>query len=614
MISINTNTGSLYVRQAMGLNNRGLASAMEQLSTGKQLNNASDNVAGMAISTGLAAQIKALNQAVRNANDGLSVLATADSSLAQISNMLKRMRDLSSESVSTTNSEQDRDALNREFQQLKTQINKVTSTTQWNGIDVLNGVVGGEWDGKFNFQVGSNGDQTVGVEILNLEQTPPIYVTGGNNLDKTFRFNSGVTPWTPTGFDPGAPLSYDSADSGWDPERDDPFASHAAAWGIDSSIPQTFGSIMGSRISLNINGVQAASIQITNDDLIPIGGDIGGLYWDPTRTPGSGETKLFPAGTELSETLMLKLATAFGTQAYDGTFLTASFDTASHTLKVGYSSNRDGGASVITPLADGSLSEVAGDLENDGLTVGDDNFTVSFGGLDGWAHAYVSPQERYDLTILDTGNSTSKTAQDQLQRVITAKFSNGRGPASISYQLTQDDIDAIDGKNIKLSETVAKKLEGLLKAYQAGDTNNSSKLTTIDATSEKGVLVVDWSDAHPAGFKASMLVESSLPLSMSDLTSSEEASYALANVDNALERLNLQRAKIGVAMSALQSRSESLGVQSVKTQEARSRIEDTEYAQATSNFAKRSIIQQAASAMLAQANQSPDLVLQLLKS
>ena len=586
MISINTNTGSLYARQAMSLNNRSYAAAIEQLSTGKQLNKASDNVAGMAISTGLASQIKALNQAVRNANDGLSVLVTADTSLVQISNMLQRMRDLSSQSVNSTSSTQDRNALDREFQELKTQISKVSSTTQWNGIDILNGVVGSEWEGKFNFQVGSNADQTVGIQILNLEQTPAIDVTGGNNLDKTFRFNTGVTP------------------SGWNAATDDPFPSTQSALGMESMDPDLFGRVTDVPLSLKINGVEVASVSIQFNDALAIGTPL----FDPLATPGA-DGKIHPTGTELSTTMMRKLAAAFGTPTYDGATLRATFDEASHTLKVGYAS-RDGGASVITPLGDGSLSKVAGPLGTDANTAGDDNFTVSFGGVDGWAHAYVSPQQRFDLTVFDAGNTTSATSQDQFERVITAKFSNGRGPASVSYQVTQADIDAVDG-GTKLSETVANKLRDLLDTYKTG--NPSANLTTINSTAEKGVLVVDWSDAHPDGFKASMLIESSLPLSTSNLTTSEEASYALANVDNAVEKLNLQRAKIGVAMGALQSKSESLGTQSVKTQEARSRIEDTEYALATSNFAKRSIIQQAASAMLAQANQSPELVLQLLR-
>ena len=163
---------------------------------------------------------------------------------------------------------------------------------------------------------------------------------------------------------------------------------------------------------------------------------------------------------------MEKLAAAFGTQAFDGAFLQASFDEASHTLNVGYSTSRDGGASTITPLVDGSLSEVAGPVGTN-ATVGDDNFSVTFGGIDQWAHAYVSPQERYDLTVFDTGNATSATAQDQFERVITAKFSNGRGPASVSYQVTQADIDAVDS-GTKLSETVANKLGELLTRYKDG--------------------------------------------------------------------------------------------------------------------------------------------------
>ena len=107
MTVINTNTGSLYAQQAMNTNSRGLATVMQQLSTGKRINNAVDDVAGLAISTRLTSQIKGLNQAVRNANDAISLIQTAEGATEQVTNMLQRMRELSIQASNDTNNDKD---------------------------------------------------------------------------------------------------------------------------------------------------------------------------------------------------------------------------------------------------------------------------------------------------------------------------------------------------------------------------------------------------------------------------------------------------------------------------------------------------------------------------
>ena len=129
MTVINTNTGSLYAQQALNTNARALASVTQQLSTGKRINNSVDDVAGMAISTRLTSQIRGLNQAVRNANDGISLIQTAEGATEQVTNMLQRMRELAVQSSNDTNNSNDRSFLDKELQQLKLEINRIASTT-----------------------------------------------------------------------------------------------------------------------------------------------------------------------------------------------------------------------------------------------------------------------------------------------------------------------------------------------------------------------------------------------------------------------------------------------------------------------------------------------------
>jgi len=166
MTVINTNTGSLYAQQALNTNNRGLSSVMQQLSTGKRINSAVDDVAGMAISTRLTSQIRGLNQAVRNANDGISLIQTAEGATDQVTNMLQRMRELAVQASNDTNNTQDRSFLDLEFQALSSQIDNIANYTQWNGADVLNQK--GGTSGVFRFQVGANSGQTISITFSNM--------------------------------------------------------------------------------------------------------------------------------------------------------------------------------------------------------------------------------------------------------------------------------------------------------------------------------------------------------------------------------------------------------------------------------------------------------------
>jgi len=171
MTVINTNTGSLYAQQAMTTNARGLSTVMQQLSTGKRINNAVDDVAGMAISTRLTSQIRGLNQAVRNTNDGISLIQTAEGATEQVTNMLQRMRELAVQASNDTNNTNDRSYLDLEFQALSTQIGVIATQTQWNGANVLDGTERGSGSGVFSFQVGANSGQTIAVTLSNMTTT-----------------------------------------------------------------------------------------------------------------------------------------------------------------------------------------------------------------------------------------------------------------------------------------------------------------------------------------------------------------------------------------------------------------------------------------------------------
>tara|TARA_B100000579_G_scaffold435657_1_gene459483 strand:- start:223 stop:1335 length:1113 start_codon:yes stop_codon:yes gene_type:complete len=141
MTAINTNVNSLVTQNALRKNEVEMSTAMTRLSTGKRINTAADDAAGMAIASRMTSQIKGLNQAVRNAQDATSMVQTADGATLEISNMLQRMRELSVQSLNGTNTANDRVALDTEFQALLLEVDRVAENTQWNGRNVLDGSV-----------------------------------------------------------------------------------------------------------------------------------------------------------------------------------------------------------------------------------------------------------------------------------------------------------------------------------------------------------------------------------------------------------------------------------------------------------------------------------------
>jgi len=178
---INTNVKALMASNALNKNGRVQQNVMESLSTGKSINRASDNAAGLSIRETMTAQINGLGSAIKNANDGISQLQTADGALNEVSSMFQRMRELAVLSVNDTYSTAQKTAMNTEFAQLGAEVTRIAEQTQWNGMLVLGGSGGlpaGTATSVYTYQVGANNTQTLTVTIptMSLGQ---FSVTGG---------------------------------------------------------------------------------------------------------------------------------------------------------------------------------------------------------------------------------------------------------------------------------------------------------------------------------------------------------------------------------------------------------------------------------------------------
>lgn len=155
---INTNSKALVAQNSLTINGRSLSNAMQRLSTGSRINSAKDDAAGLSISQTMTAQIRGLNQAVRNANDGISMMQTAEGALVEVSNMLQRMRELAVQSANDTNSSTQQGYLDDEYQALGTEIDRVMANTSWNKMTLFTEDGGRDGDGTFVFHIGAGDD------------------------------------------------------------------------------------------------------------------------------------------------------------------------------------------------------------------------------------------------------------------------------------------------------------------------------------------------------------------------------------------------------------------------------------------------------------------------
>src|SRR3954462_10718692 len=158
---LNTNLSSLVAQNSLTSSGSQLATALQQLSSGLRINTAADDAAGFAISQSMTSQINGINQASRNANDGVSLAQTASGALQEVVNDLQTMRDLAVQSLNATNSATDRIDLDAQFQQLKADVDSVATQTQFNGVNLLDGTFQGA-----SFQVGANSGQTITVSSI----------------------------------------------------------------------------------------------------------------------------------------------------------------------------------------------------------------------------------------------------------------------------------------------------------------------------------------------------------------------------------------------------------------------------------------------------------------
>lgn len=167
MSVVNSNISAVVAQRAMATNQRDLTTAMTRLSTGKRVNGSADDAAGIAIGNKMGTRISSLNMAVRNANEGISLLQTADGAAETLSDMLFRMRELALQSGNDTNSSSERSSLQLEISSLQSQISSILDNTEWNGMKALKGEAGDA--GTVSFQVGASSADSFSLDMTSLD-------------------------------------------------------------------------------------------------------------------------------------------------------------------------------------------------------------------------------------------------------------------------------------------------------------------------------------------------------------------------------------------------------------------------------------------------------------
>ena len=593
MSVINTNISSMQAQNSVRTSGLNLSTAMERLSSGVRINSAKDDAAGLAISTRMTASIRGISAAIRNANDGISLTQTAEGSLGQISDNLQRIRELAVQSANTGNNASDRAAMNNEAKQLVAEIDRVASNTTYNGIALL--------DGSFqsqNLQVGAgNGTNDRIVVSIGSAKSNSLGV-GATSAYETTLYGAEVGTaaledgaLAINGYTVGASVADGVSYSGDDSSAISVAAAinaisgssgvYATASSTNTTITLagTANTGFGTAIAagdVKINGFSIGAVAITTsatlrgDDMVTA---INAITGD------TGVTAVNNAGVVALTSTSGKLVVEAGT-----TGITANTGLGT-TIASGDTLTTYGGTAVTAE----TTVLVAGDVLINGVDIG----AIAAAG---------SAAERGGQVAAAINAVSSQTG-------VTAGFDTTDGKVFLT---------AADGRNITVttSANAANTATGLDTAASTTDTTRS--VITLTSASEDGITI---SDIGGAADTASGLTvgfteateTAGAGVSSLDLTTATGAQAALTTLDSAINTITDSRAAMGAYQNRLTASIANLETTSMNLSASRSRILDTDYAKETTNLAKSQIIQQAATAMLAQANQSGQSVLALLK-
>ena len=580
MTVINTNVNAVLAQNSLVKNERAMSSAMEQLSTGKRINSAADDAAGMAIASKMTAQIRGLDQAGRNINDAVAMIQTAEGATGEITNMLQRMRELAVQASSGTYTTEDKANIELEFQALLVGIDNIADTTQWNGRNVLDG------SGSATvFQIGANDGQLLTVDLGNLNTDAYAAGSAGSSVIATSA--KGVAAMTSvevgsvtvavSGLTSTAGLvTALNADSTFSASY---LATESTA-NTGVTITEKSGAYTATGPTVTLNGAATA---VAGSSLLTISDD-----------EANSLTSVAAGGVNVNSAALAAATNVAGVAAAlnaDTNFAAAYTATAgTGTLTITELVGTDAGPTVTT-TSTAAYTSTGTPGAGDGAAVLQSNTMT------------ISDAEAQTLLTLDfsaDGGTSFLGAVD---------VSGAANVAAVATLLNAD-------TNFTAAFTATTGTGTLVITEKAGTTANSGTgivavVTSTTAYNDSTSVITAGTAPTSATTATGVVSVLGLGSDISGLTSTTAS--VLATLDTALEAISTQNATNGAAINQLEYTADSLANVSLNTQASRSRIEDADYAKATTELARTQIIQQAGTAMLAQANQQSQGVLALLQ-
>ena len=584
---ISTNVASINAQRQLMNSGNALDRATERLSSGNRINSAKDDAAGLAIGNRMTSQVRGLDRAISNANDGVSMIQTAEGALQESTNILQRMRELSVQSANGIYNDADRQTLNAEVQQLKSELDRIAQTTSFNGRALLDGSLG-----TTSLQVGALQNQTIDVKIGSFSTNS----LGGSAGDVVGESATGLA----------ALNAFTAADADTTLYVNDVALSSLADADAGATLNEKLASI--------------------NADLDGKGATASALVSSQGNSIGSG---VLIAGTD---TLTLAVVDGDGnSQSYviSGTNNMGELvDKINNTTGISASLSEDGNLvlsqeSVVSITVTGSGTAALDAAGFDGAET-DGNFRLTFTDtssdgrgvkIEGADDAAASAAMMTNVAALGLDISDD---QGNLQGATITNFAADLNKGDLVINGVE--IGAVDAgadageKRDNLIEAINKvsSLTGVI-AF-AGDAADS-----IALGSTTGDLSVKYGDNAAATMYAETGIQERNSASGAgsvagiNISTAAGAQKAIGIIDDAIDQVSATRADLGAVNNRLDFTVSNLANISEKTSAARSRINDADFATETANLSRSQVLQQAATAMLAQSNARPQQVLSLLQ-
>lgn len=500
---INSNLASLNAQRNLNSSQSALNTSLQRLSSGLRINSAKDDAAGLAISQRFTAQVKGLNQAQRNANDGISLAQTAEGGLSTSGDILQRMRELAVQSANGTNSASDRASLQQEVSQLQQELGRIASNTQFNGMNVLDGTLS-----STQFQVGANANQTI-------------------------------------------------------------------SFGIASAQATDIGNFSLKSLAATTAGASSAAKQST----------------------ASG---VAPTNNVASQTLTI---------AGNGTTKTATINAGASAASIASSINQNTASTGVSAEA-----ESVAQLSFQGAVPGTVTFNLQGAGGNSVAiSATLNSNSNVDAmaSAINSQSATTGITAVSKQGVITLTSSAGDDIKISSYNgtgtATLKGVDAFGGANPGVEAT------GAVMTGGGAVTDSATVGGQLKFNGSTGYTITSNQATNGLFTNSSAQAATLSAVSALDISTVTGANDALNTIDAALTSINNSRAALGAIQNRFSSTISNLAITSENLSAANSRIQDADFAAETSALTRAQILQQAGTAMLAQANSVPNGVLSLLK-